>query len=352
MAHEIILPMLGMAQDTGIIIAWHKQIGDAVKASDILMEVETDKSTVEVEAGHDGYLVSLRAETGVPIPVGQVVAVISDNPDDVEAQTESTSSTIVEAKAETDSAPSAEIIEAAPAQETAKAPPSDPAPSIAAQPPRPSTSGRILASPKARNQAKERGIDLGRLVRLGVPQPFHVSDLDKAGSAPAFGASQVSYMRVVIEKSPFESFCSWLNEQADDPINSLNIWAAFTAGSWRKATGLSKDDEILVFASGFSDGADTMALDNPDQGNLSKMNVHAGGGEATVTILDLSDTPLAEYRPAGGTQYPHLTIANSDDGAFLSIAIAFDPDLLSEPAAYNFMKDLAERAQQPLRHLL
>ena len=52
MAHDIIMPMLGMAQDTGIIVAWQKQLGDPIKASDILMEIETDKSVVEVEAGH------------------------------------------------------------------------------------------------------------------------------------------------------------------------------------------------------------------------------------------------------------------------------------------------------------
>ena len=50
------MPQLGMAQDTGLLVAWLKDAGDAVAAGDVLFEVETDKSTMEVEAGRDGYL--------------------------------------------------------------------------------------------------------------------------------------------------------------------------------------------------------------------------------------------------------------------------------------------------------
>ncbi|MEK9531882.1 MAG: biotin/lipoyl-containing protein, partial [Alphaproteobacteria bacterium] len=50
MAHEIIMPALGMAQETGRLVAWLKNEGDAVSKGDPLMEVETDKSTMEVEA--------------------------------------------------------------------------------------------------------------------------------------------------------------------------------------------------------------------------------------------------------------------------------------------------------------
>lgn len=81
MPHEVIMPALGMNQDTGLIVAWHKQAGDAVKAGETLMEVETDKATMEVEAQADGYLVDLRADAGQDVPVGNVVALISDTPD-------------------------------------------------------------------------------------------------------------------------------------------------------------------------------------------------------------------------------------------------------------------------------
>nr|WP_272212741.1 biotin/lipoyl-containing protein [Marinicella sp. W31]MDC2878656.1 hypothetical protein [Marinicella sp. W31] len=74
---EIIMPALGMAQDTGLIVNWCKEPGDKVSASDILLEVETDKSVMEVEAGHDGYIAAILADADEAVPVGSVIAVIS-----------------------------------------------------------------------------------------------------------------------------------------------------------------------------------------------------------------------------------------------------------------------------------
>ncbi|MBV6638758.1 MAG: lipoyl domain-containing protein, partial [Mameliella sp.] len=50
MPHDVIMPALGMAQDSGLIVAWHKEPGAAVATGDVLFEVETDKATMEVEA--------------------------------------------------------------------------------------------------------------------------------------------------------------------------------------------------------------------------------------------------------------------------------------------------------------
>ena len=83
MAHEIIMPALGMAQETGRLVAWLKNEGDAVSKGDPLMEVETDKSTMEVEAPKDGFLVNITALANTDIPVGEVVAHIVDNLDDI-----------------------------------------------------------------------------------------------------------------------------------------------------------------------------------------------------------------------------------------------------------------------------
>ncbi len=51
MPFEVIMPALGMAQDTGRLVSWLKKVGEAVDESDVLMEVETDKTTMEVPAG-------------------------------------------------------------------------------------------------------------------------------------------------------------------------------------------------------------------------------------------------------------------------------------------------------------
>ena len=72
MAGKVIMPALGMAQETGLIVSWLKAQGDAVSKGEPLMEVETDKAVMEVEAAHDGWLADLRYAAGDTVPVGEV----------------------------------------------------------------------------------------------------------------------------------------------------------------------------------------------------------------------------------------------------------------------------------------
>ena len=76
MAKDVIMPALGMAQETGTLIQWLKSAGDAVVKGEPLMEVETDKATVEIEAPASGVLASITAQAGDVIPVGQRIALI------------------------------------------------------------------------------------------------------------------------------------------------------------------------------------------------------------------------------------------------------------------------------------
>lgn len=76
MAKEIVMPALGMAQETGVLLQWLKQPGDLVMKGEPLMEVETDKAAVEVEAPASGVLAQVTAGPGDVIPVGQVIAVL------------------------------------------------------------------------------------------------------------------------------------------------------------------------------------------------------------------------------------------------------------------------------------
>ena len=79
MPHEVIMPALGMAQDTGLLVRWLKQAGDPVSIGDPLMEVETDKSVIEVEALATGFLGDIRSHEGENVPVGQIVALITES---------------------------------------------------------------------------------------------------------------------------------------------------------------------------------------------------------------------------------------------------------------------------------
>ena len=76
MSTQVILPALGMAQDTGIIVRWLKAEGQEVTKGEPLVEIETDKATVEIEASTSGILTNITGAVGVEIPVGQVIASI------------------------------------------------------------------------------------------------------------------------------------------------------------------------------------------------------------------------------------------------------------------------------------
>src|SRR5690348_7145695 len=76
MATDVILPALGMSQETGKIVQWLKAEGEQVAKGEPLAEIETDKATVEIEAPAQGVLAHISAVAGEDVPVGQVIASI------------------------------------------------------------------------------------------------------------------------------------------------------------------------------------------------------------------------------------------------------------------------------------
>ena len=74
LATKLIMPALGMQQDTGTLVAWLKGDGESVAKGEPVMEIETDKVTVEIEAPESGILGGIRANEGDVVPVGQTVA--------------------------------------------------------------------------------------------------------------------------------------------------------------------------------------------------------------------------------------------------------------------------------------
>jgi pyruvate dehydrogenase E2 component (dihydrolipoamide acetyltransferase) len=74
MAISVVMPALEMAQETGKLLAWRKKEGERVTKGEPLLEIETDKAVVEVEAPGDGILAGIAAEVGAVIPVGQTIA--------------------------------------------------------------------------------------------------------------------------------------------------------------------------------------------------------------------------------------------------------------------------------------
>ena len=76
MPTHVIMPALGVAQQTGTLLKWLKAEGQSVSKGEPLMEIETDKATVEIEAPGSGVLSQVSAKAGDEVPVGQRIALI------------------------------------------------------------------------------------------------------------------------------------------------------------------------------------------------------------------------------------------------------------------------------------
>ena len=76
MAAEIIMPKAGMAMETGVIVQWFKSPGESVEVGEALLEIETDKVTMEVEAETSGVLLGILHDTGDEVPVTQTIGYI------------------------------------------------------------------------------------------------------------------------------------------------------------------------------------------------------------------------------------------------------------------------------------
>lgn len=160
MATDVLMPALGMAQETGKVVRWLRAEGDAVVRGEPLMEIETDKVTVEIEAPADGTLAAVTAREGEDVPVGQTVALIL---------------------AEGEAAPPA--AGPAPADEQDLPTPERAAPRLVAV--ETSTARRRLASPKARRVAAELAIDLATVEGSGPFGAVVAADLEGAPDAPS-----------------------------------------------------------------------------------------------------------------------------------------------------------------------
>jgi pyruvate dehydrogenase E2 component (dihydrolipoamide acetyltransferase) len=161
MGVSVVMPALEMAQETGKLVAWLKQEGEHVRKGEMLLEVETDKAVVEIEAAGDGILGGVTAKPGDVIQVGHTIAWLLQPGEAPPA------ATAAPASGRTMSVPAA----------TASAAPTAPAPAVAG--------GRL--SPKARRLAQEHGVDIASVKGSGPGGEILADDILAAArsSSPA-----------------------------------------------------------------------------------------------------------------------------------------------------------------------
>ena len=144
---SVVMPALEMAQETGKLVSWLKKEGDPVRKGEILLEVETDKAVVEVEAAVDGILAGVTAKPGDVVQVGRTIAWLVQ-----EGETPPTTASPDVATGRRTDTRSAGA--SAPAGSEAAAMVGSPA-------------GGARISPKARRLAQEKGVDISRLTGSG-----------------------------------------------------------------------------------------------------------------------------------------------------------------------------------------
>ena len=157
MIHEVIIPKLGLTMEWGKIVRWLKQEGDQVTAGDVLFEVESDKSILEVSSQIDGYLRQILVSTDAETPVLEVVGLITDEADEEITgwETERAKSPSTAEKMVLKSQPGEPSSQASPAERTQQ----------------------IIASPKARRIAKEKQIDLSLITGTGAAGRIEERDI-------------------------------------------------------------------------------------------------------------------------------------------------------------------------------
>ena len=72
------MPKLGYDMETGTVASWLKKVGDSITRGDVIAEIETDKSTVEMEATANGTLAEIVHDAGAEVAVGTPIAWIDD----------------------------------------------------------------------------------------------------------------------------------------------------------------------------------------------------------------------------------------------------------------------------------
>lgn len=185
MAISVVMPALEMAQETGKLLAWRKKEGERVSKGEPLLEIETDKAVVEVEAPGDGILAGITADAGAVIPVGETIAWLVAPGEKPPVKTASTAPT----------ARASSSVERATAAAAAQA---------AEQP----TTSAPQISPKARRLAKELGVDMTRLRGTGPDGTITTEDVQKladargaAGPSSAGSAALSQVARLMAERT-------------------------------------------------------------------------------------------------------------------------------------------------------
>ena len=181
MSFIVQMPKLSPTMEEGTIVRWHKKIGDKVEAGEILVEVATDKATIEFNALDEGYLRKILVEEGQTAAINRPIAIFTVQPNEnfediavVKERKIPSESQKTKVTAQT------EVQANGPMMEQPSFIPEPPLQNYQFNFPTGNISERVLASPLARQIAKEKGLDLTTVKGSGPKGRIISHDLDLA----------------------------------------------------------------------------------------------------------------------------------------------------------------------------
>ena len=273
MPFTVTMPKLSPTMEEGTIAKWHKKVGDKVDPGELLLEVATDKATVEYNALDGGYLRKILVADGGSAIINQPIAIFTEKAGDS-----------IDGYAPEGSAPAAALPKKEEGKKPAESQPKSAAPAVAAvmqQPaftPEPPLEGyefafptgavskRLPASPLAKKLAKEKGLDLTSVKGSGPGGRVTSRDLDLAqpDQVVSFGkrerptAVPGSFEEVPL--TPMRKVIAQRLQQAKSFIPHIYVRQEIDAGPLVEAREQLKSGELKVSINDFVIRASALAL--------------------------------------------------------------------------------------------
>jgi len=303
---EVIMPKMGDAMEEGTLLQWLKQDGETVAAGDVIAEIETDKSNVEIEAEDAGVL-HIQAQPGAVVPIGNIIAVIGD---DVKA-----------------SGGNGHAKPAAPASQSAAGPQPQPQTvretALPTSAPRTNGTARLKASPLARSVAKQRGLDIAQIQGTGPQGRIIEADvLAFAGSKPATAPAPSTAVQA--DLPPSQATPAAPQKRADTtpaPLTAPTELSAMRKVIARRMVE-SKTTIPHFYITSEVDMAEAMAL-------RERLNAY----DETLAKITLNDM-IVKASAKALVRFPAVNAAFKDDkvypgaGFHVGIAVALDDGLI------------------------
>lgn len=186
MAYIVRLPGLGMQQDRATLVEWHASPGESVSEGELIGEIETEKSTFEIEAREDGVLRRVYAEVGDVRKPNQPLAIVAGEDEDISDLESTVEASSVDATAAEETTARAES-DAGSLPEAAAAAnePAGSAESDEAKTEKSTSSSRV--APRARKRAEELGVDVDTVEGTGPEGAVLSEDVERAAEGESGG---------------------------------------------------------------------------------------------------------------------------------------------------------------------